>query len=218
MSALGVGFTDPVHESRAWFRELMDATARPGSVRRALPVPRTAPPPLAPIAGALLLTLADADTPLWLSPALRSPEGAKTWLQFHTGASFVANEREAIFAVARGARDCPSLESLAQGEEAYPDRSATLLLGVDSLDEADGGADGEATDALAPDHLLVLDGPGIATHARLAVRGLPSAFVAERSANRARFPLGVDVVLIAADAFACLPRTTRVAHAATAAS
>lgn len=204
MSALDVGFTDPVHESRAWFRELMDAMARPGSVRRGTPTPRAVPPPLPPIAGALLLTLADTDTPLWLSPALREDAAAGAWLRFHTGAPFAERESGAVFAVARGAEDCPSLDSLAQGEEAYPDRSTTLLLGVEALDDGD---------AAPAEGALVLDGPGIATRTPLAVRGLPGGFVEALAANRAGFPLGVDVVLVSTDAFACLPRTTRVAHA-----
>ena len=229
MGVLDVGFIDPVHESRAWFRELMDAMARPGSVRRGTPPPRAVPPPLPPIAGALLLTLADADTSLWLSAALRADGAAGTWLRFHTGASLVKHGAEATFAAATGADDAPALESLAQGEEAYPDRSTTLLLGVEAIvpgkgvpDENEVHENGvpigddvplESGVPVEGGEALVLTGSGIATRTTLAVRGLPEGFVEAWEANRARFPLGVDVVLIAADAFACLPRTTRVERA-----
>ena len=209
--ALDVGFTDPVHESRAWFRELMEAMARPGSLRRGTATPRAVPPPLDPVAGALLLTLADVDTPLWLAPSLRERSEAGTWLRFHTGAAVLDEPARATFAALRGRADGAAFErvaeSLARGEEAYPDRSATLFLEVAALD----------TDPRAPGETLTLEGPGIATCATLVVDGLPPDFVAWRARNRARFPLGVDVVLVAADVFAALPRTTRVARAAAAA-
>ena len=118
----------------------------------------------------------------------------------------------ATFAALRGRADGAAFErvaeSLARGEEAYPDRSATLFLEVAALD----------TDPRAPGETLTLEGPGIATCATLVVDGLPPDFVAWRARNRARFPLGVDVVLVAADVFAALPRTTRVARAAAAAA
>ena len=212
-SALDVGFTDPVHESRAWFRELMEATARPGSLRRGTATPRAVPPPLDPLAGALLLTLADADTPLWLAPSLRERPDAGTWLRFHTGAAVLDEPARATFAVLSGRADGAAFErvaeSLARGEEAYPDRSATLLIS-----RSPRSARGRAIRATT----LTLEGPGIAARTTLVVDGLPPDFVAWRARNRARFPLGVDVVLIAADAFAALPRTTHVARAAAAAA
>ena len=167
-SALDVGFTDPVHESRAWFRELMEATARPGSLRRGTATPRAVPPPLDPLAGALLLTLADADTPLWLAPSLRERSDAGTWLRFHTGAAVLDEPARATFAVLSGRADGAAFErvaeSLARGEEAYPDRSATLLIQVASL----------GTRARDPGDALTLEGPGIAS-AHDARRRRPAA-------------------------------------------
>jgi alpha-D-ribose 1-methylphosphonate 5-triphosphate synthase subunit PhnH len=55
-----------------------------------------------------------------------------------------------------------------------------------------------------------LTGPGIETAARLAVDGLPPAFLDAWAGNRALFPRGVDLFLTAGDRVAALPRTVRV--------
>ena len=57
---------------------------------------------------------------------------------------------------------------------------------------------------------LVLTGPGIETSRPIAPAGLPAGFVAAREANRARFPLGHDLVLVCGTALIALPRTTAI--------
>ena len=54
----------------------------------------TAPAPLDPATAAVLLTLVDNETPLWLDPAVAA---ARDWLAFHCGASIVdAPERRCV--------------------------------------------------------------------------------------------------------------------------
>ena len=84
---------------QAAFRALMEAMARPGEIRTLRGV--TAPAPLAPATAALVQSLADYDTPVWLDRSLAdTPEVAK-WIQFHTGAPLVTDPGDAAFALDR---------------------------------------------------------------------------------------------------------------------
>lgn len=190
MTMLSPGFADPVLEAQAAFRAVLEALSRPGRILRAGSA-LTPPAPLNRAAAAVLLTLADADTPLWLDAGAE----AEAWLRFHCGAPLVADPGAATFALA--AREPPAIATLAQGTEDEPQRGATLVLQVAALEEGAGWQ---------------LTGPGIEHKHRLRVAGAPAGFVAAWGANRAAFPCGVDVVLCAGDRLAALPRTVMIAE------
>ena len=188
------GFTDEALGSQAAFRVALHALAHPG---RPTPMPLDAecPPTGHPAAAVLLLALLDADCTLWLSPTLAgSPTAA--WLRFHTGCRLVADAAQATFAWVAQGDAVPTLASFAQGSDADPEGSTTLVIDLPSLD---GGEP------------LALGGPGIATTHTLQPLGLPDDFTAQWAANHAAFPRGVDVFLAAPGAIAGLPRTTRIA-------
>jgi len=185
-ATLTAGFGNPVLDAQACFRAVLEAMARPGRVQRVAALPE-APSPVAPAAAAVLLTLADADTPVWLDAG----EAAEAWLRFHAGCPLSEAPGEAAFLLACDAP--PALRGLAQGTEEEPHRSATLVLQVAALEEGTGWR---------------LSGPGIEHEHRLIVEGLPPDFSAQWAANRALFPRGVDLVLCAGDRLAALPRTT----------
>lgn len=185
------GFTDPVFGAQAGFAALMKAMARPGRIEDCASL-RDPPPGLDPAAAAALLTLADAETPLWTDA-----EGeARDWIAFHTGAPLVGDPARAQFLLAT--RAVPPLAGLDLGTDETPQDSATLILQVASL--ADGAG-------------WHLTGPGIEHEHRLDVTGLPADFAAQWAANRAHFPRGVDVVLCAGARLAALPRTTCITEA-----
>lgn len=190
MSLLSPGFADPVLDAQACFRAVLDAMSRPGRVVSAGAALRP-PAPLMPAAAALLLTLADADTPLWSDAG----PNAEAWLRFHCGAPFVTAPGEAAFVLASAAP--PALAALATGSEEKPQHGATLVLQVAGLETRRGWR---------------LTGPGIEHEHRLAVTGAPDGFLAAWAANRARFPRGVDVVLCADDRLAALPRSVTIAE------
>lgn len=182
-TALQGGFADPAPQAARAFRAILRAMARPGTVET---IEGAAPPaPLSRAAGAVLLTLCDADTPLHLAGAADTRD-VRDWIGFHLGAPLAGPER-AAFAVGRW--DDLRLADYPVGSPEYPDRSTTLIVELDRLDPA--GA--------------TLRGPGIRDTARLS---LPE--VAAFRANRALFPLGLDFILTCGDRLAALPRSTRV--------
>jgi alpha-D-ribose 1-methylphosphonate 5-triphosphate synthase subunit PhnH len=178
------GFGDPARDGARAFRAALQVMARPGLIE---PITGAVPPaPASPAAGALLLTLCDATTPLYLAPS-HDTEAVRGWITFHTGAPFAGPET-AMFALGTWQALQP-VTRFAIGTAEYPDRSATLIVEVTAL---------TGTGA-------TLTGPGIETAAQLS---LPDT--AAFQANRRRFPLGFDTYFTCGDRLAGLPRSTRV--------
>lgn len=198
MSVLGIssGLANPVFDSQSHFRSVMNAMARPGTVEPLL-ANIDAPAPLAAELAAIALSLADHEAPLWLDATLSASADVVAYLRFHTGARIVADPREAAFALVADIAQMPPLANFALGTDAYPDRSTTIIVAIESL--AVGGG-------------LTLSGPGIRNQARLDVAPWPGRLTAELAANRRLFPRGVDLVLTAPGLVAALPRTTLVSE------
>jgi alpha-D-ribose 1-methylphosphonate 5-triphosphate synthase subunit PhnH len=185
-----------VFAAQSVFRKVMDATARPGSIHAVAPA-AGAPASLSPAAAAIALTLCDHDTPVWLDARLASSGAVASWLRFQTGCSIATDPAQSAFALLSDAAAAPPFEQFALGTQDYPDRSTTLILQVASLT---GGPE------------LTLSGPGIRGTASLCATSLPQDFMARQAANRALFPRGVDLLLVAGHELAALPRTTIVAR------
>jgi len=195
VAELPAGFADKVLSAQATFRSVMDAMARPGSVRRVAAVAR-APGAMMRGTAAIALTLFDHDTPVWLDPLMSETPDVTKWLKFHTGAPVTANSSICSFAMIGDARALPALDRFAFGSNEYPDRSTTLILQVESLTQG------------PP---LELCGPGIDGTAVLQAAIQPANLFERLDINRTLFPRGIDVVLVADDAIVAVPRTTRLA-------
>lgn len=182
------GFADPVGDSQSCFRAVLDAMARPGTLHRAGSL-LAAPPPLGPAASAVLLTLNDGETQLFLAEPFAP---SWDWLEFHCGATRATGIGAAGFVVAQ---DLPDLRTLAAGSHEAPEDSATVIVQVAAL------GDGRR---------WRLRGPGLRGESELRVDGLPDDFAPRWAANRASFPRGVDLILCAGDMLAALPRSISV--------
>ncbi|MBV1866781.1 MAG: phosphonate C-P lyase system protein PhnH [Marinosulfonomonas sp.] len=184
-NTLSGGFADPATQSAHAFRSVMEAMARPGTIQD---IHGVAPPaPLSPAMGAVLLTLCDTETPVYLAGDMDC-EAARAWLAFHTGAPFVG-PAHCMFAVGKWDTIAP-LEVYPIGTSEYPDRSATLIV---ECSELAAGA--------------TLTGPGIKDQATLSLPEL-EAF----QANRTLFPLGLDFIFTCGERLAALPRSTEVSR------
>jgi phosphonate C-P lyase system protein PhnH len=95
----------------------------------------------------VLLTLADNDTPVWLSGALLNDIASQN-LRFHTSAPLVDQPQQAVFAVADEQISHEQLNALSEGSAVAPETSATLILQVSSL--SDGRRHRRRADGRAP--------------------------------------------------------------------
>ncbi|MFV0295633.1 MAG: phosphonate C-P lyase system protein PhnH [Hyphomicrobiaceae bacterium] len=192
-SGIGAAFSDPILSTQVVFRAVLAAFSEPGTVH-SLHERLIEPKGFAPTTARLMLTLADFETPVWLAPDL--PETCQAWVRFHTGAPFSETAEAAKFAVLDGAGAAPPIAAFDPGEERYPDKSATLIVQVVSLS---GGMP------------VRLSGPGIDGTRTIAPQGLREGFWDEVAANNARYPIGVDILLVSGDALIGLPRSTAIA-------
>lgn len=188
------GFGDPVSDAQQTFRAVLDALARP---TRPITVPAAVAGPecLTPAAAAVLLTVCDDATALWLDDTIRSRgDDVEAWLAFHTSAPVVAVPALASFAVVASAAALPDLSAFAQGTDEAPHTSATII-------------------ALDPDgtshQTFTADGPGFQKPASWSAPAFPADFARQWAANQARFPRGVDLIIAGPDTVVGLPRTTR---------
>jgi len=189
MSAIHAAFADPPRESQQIFRAVMNAMARPGEVVR-VDVGFAPPAPLNAAAAAVVLTLADFETAVCTDT--ERPDVAQ-FLRFHTGARLVDEPALADFALVADPKTGPALSSFAQGIPDYPDRSATLIMQVETF-----GQDWR------------LSGPGIDGQTRFSAAPLSEDFVKQWRDNHARFPRGVDTIFAGGNRIAALPRSAKV--------
>ncbi len=180
-------------ETQAIFKEAMMAIARPGQLRQ---IPIVAAPAELPTGlAALALALCDFETPVWLDSHLASSPAVTDWLRFHTGAPITPNPSDAVFAFAISSDLVPELSDFAQGTDENPDRSTTLVMGVDNLSNGPG---------------WTLAGPGVNGVEQLKTSPLRSGFMAERAVLSKQFPRGMDVFFVAGTTLAALPRSTQI--------
>lgn len=183
-AVLDGGFRAPATDAAQAFRAIMTAMARPGTIGS---VTLAAPPaPLSQAAGAVLLTLCDTDTPIYLAGSLDAPD-VRDWIAFHTGAP-LTGPSHAMFAFGAW-RELQPLSAYPTGRADYPDRSTTLVVELAALTST--GA--------------TLSGPGIKDKAQLS---LPEIDPFQKNAGL--FPLGLDFIFTSGDRLAALPRTTKV--------
>ena len=193
ITELPAGFADKVLSAQTTFRSVMDAMARPGTVRRVTAGVGT-PTSLMRGTAAIALTLFDHDTPIWLDRTMAAAPDIAKWLKFHSGAPVIADSSVCSFALAGHGNALPALDRFALGSNEYPDRSTTLILQVQSLSE------GRAYE---------LCGPGIDGTAILRAKIEPEDLFEPLAINATLFPRGLDVVLVHDDVVVAIPRTTR---------
>ena len=189
------GFADTISAPQSVFRSVLNALSQPGR-QFEIPILPTGVPTAMPAGlAAIILTLADYETPLWLGEELAADEDVRQFLAFHTGAPITNKTSEATFALCTNAESLPDFEQFALGTLEYPDRSTTIIVAVEGFH---GGQ---------PFHM---EGPGINGRASLAPVTLPKDFASRLVQNRVFFPCGIDLILVAGRTVVGLPRSINV--------
>lgn len=183
----------PVEAAR-FFRTVLSAFATPATPHDVGNLPDV-PAPLFGSSAAIILALADYQTPVWLSPRFNA-ETVRKFIRFHTGAPITQDAKAAVFAVLDQAELLEHIDLFSIGAEEYPDRSATLVVQVG---EVEGLSQVEAS------------GPGLKQAAAFGVAGASPVFWQRLQMNATLFPLGLDFIFAAPAAIASLPRSTRLA-------
>ncbi len=186
------GLKDPVRDSQRLFRALLDATAHPGAIID-LSLDLVAPPPLDVATAAILLSLADFETPLWLDPGAGTG-AVRDYLRFHCGCPLASRPDEAAYAIVTAPLAMPSLTVFQSGSHEYPDRGATVVIQVAAM------TGGESRR---------FRGPGIEDSVAFGPAGLPPAFGDWLRDNHSLFPRGIDLVFTCGASLAALPRSSR---------
>ncbi len=187
---LAPGLGRPVEDAQFVFRAVLEGMSFPGRIV-GLPLGLEVPARLNATAGAVLLALADLDTPVWLAPDYATAE-VKAWLAFHCGCPLTQDRGSAGFAVVTLEDD---LYGFPIGSAESPEGAVTAVVPVPWLGHGNG---------------LILSGPGIKGEADLAVPSLSAAMLARLADSRRLFPQGYDLILAAPERLACLPRTTKI--------
>lgn len=185
------GFDDPVLQTQQCFRAVLTAMSHPGTVVT-VPEPKTLPGGLNSGTCAVLLTLADMDTPVWLD---RPGEELARYLRFHCGSPIVSEREKAAFGVYVTGMKLNGLDLFFTGSAENPDRSATLIVQADAIEETGN---------------IVLTGPGIRDQAGFGVSGVDGSVWSLAAENREVFPLGVDLIVTAGCRAVAVPRSVSV--------
>ena len=186
------GLKDPVHSSVEIFRLLTNVMSKPGSVEK-LPDICGHPENLSQATAAVLLSLADMDTSLYLARELDHPI-SRGFLTLHTGVKMLEAATNADFVLATQETDIAQYQDLPVGDPQYPDQSATLILQVNEIQGS---------------KKISLSGPGIKDKKTIMFPDLTGNFFAWREMKNSRYPCGIDVIFASSSELMAIPRTTK---------
>ena len=184
------------------FRVLLDAMARPGSIRSLPARDEHTPIPATTGLAAVAQTLLDHEVAFAVVPSAVDvdPETSSAFVAYIrsvTGCREVA-PIDADYVFALGALPAGLAAHLKRGQPAYPDEGATLVSLVPSLDGASGIT-------------VQLSGPGVPAGTSARIPGWSTDAIASLTEANAAAPLGIDVILVdAGGQVMCLPRSTRI--------
>ncbi|MFC0224953.1 phosphonate C-P lyase system protein PhnH [Serratia aquatilis] len=185
------GFNQPIEQSQQAFRLILKALSEPGVAVNLQSGPAWGA--LNAASTAVLLTLADQETPLYLCASLSS-EQVLTNTRFHTGAPLATQQEDICLALYDHQLQAEDLAALPHGSEISPEFSATLVVQIS---------------ALAGGNPLRLSGPGVEKYREVSPL-LPPALLDYLLDRPQRFPLGLDILLTCGERLLAIPRTTRV--------
>ena len=193
-----VGF-DIVFDSQKIFRILLDAFARPGTIKQGYELNIAPPWKDDKFAFGILFSLLDLEVGFsvcCLDERIRCEIGE--YIALNTGSKFLpSNIADFILALDKSL----SIEKVKRGSLEYPDQGATVIRVVEEL-----GKD------LEEDSLnLLLRGPGVQEKAKVSLKGIGREEIRQMIDVNKEFPLGVDFIFVdKKDRVVAIPRSVRI--------
>lgn len=182
-------FSHPVADAQHAFRRILKAMSEPGVMVSLPSLPAWGRTSVA--ATAVLMTLVDRETPLWIDERFHD-DALLNNLRFHTGAP-VTDRTDAPFALLH-AKSVVDIASFSPGDNVSPEKSSTLIIDV-------AGLSGGLT--------LRLRGPGLMETRAIAPQ-LPESVLKFLRKRAHTFPQGIDLIFTCGENMMALPRTTNV--------
>lgn len=182
-------FSHPVADAQRAFRRILKAMSEPGVMVSLPTLPAWGNASCA--ATAVMMTLVDRETPLWIDDALRD-DALLSNLRFHTGAP-ITDSMDAPFALLH-AKSSIGIDRFSPGDNVSPEKSSTLIIDVTALS---GGL------------TLRLRGPGLQERRAIAPQ-LPESVLHYLRDRHHRFPQGIDLIFTCGENMMALPRSTDV--------
>ncbi len=191
--AFSSGYESRAVEASHDFRVLMNALSRPGTRQ---PVPHNTEKVEGLNAGSVVaaLTLCDHETTVFLEES-DANDKVHDFLTFRCGCTIITDVADADFLFFASFPPPSVLDTLKTGSSQYPDRSATAIIQVDTIEQTGS---------------LNFQGPGILDRHLLGISAIGSDFIDWWAGNNQRFPLGIDAFLTTDDAIVGLPRTVKI--------
>lgn len=187
---------DMVFDAQAHFRVLLDAMARPGSIRVLNDVDIVPPQGLHRVSALVGFALLNGDVTFHV---VSDGSEVADYLMVNTASSVVSAD-EADFIFVKGNVRTPAILAAKVGSLRYPEDGATVIVEVDKI--SDVACDGAVA--------VMLSGPGVLDTKTIYVVGLDVAILADFVSQNAEFPTGIDMIFTDADdALSCVPRTAK---------
>lgn len=190
------GFSKPVLDSQACFRQVLTALSEPGSINNL--GYHIGFGPLDASVCQIILSLCDNHTQLFVDPS-SVIESQSTLdkvienIKFHTDTK-ISDKSSADFVVTNA--NAPFVaEDYKSGCEMYPENSATILL---------------ITNTLESGPLLQLSGPGIEHTQQVRVGNIHSSLLDALIKPAFKYPLGQDFIICCGEQIVAISRSTKV--------
>jgi len=182
-------FCHPVADTQRAFRRIFKAMSEPGVTVSLPSLPAWGKTSVA--ATAILMTMVDRETPLWIDEKL-CDEALLNNLRFHTGAP-ITDRTDAPFVLLH-AKTTADIARFSPGENVSPEKSRTVIIDVSGLS---GGL------------AMRLRGPGLMEPRAIAPQ-LPESVLKYLRNRGHSCPQGLDLIFTCGENMMALPRTTDV--------
>ncbi|MFC0525115.1 phosphonate C-P lyase system protein PhnH [Pontibacillus salicampi] len=192
---------DSVHDTQHIFRELVEATSRPGTIAELTSYVEGLSPSVTfskPMIG-LALTLLDQEVTFHVQA--ENVKRIQEYIHWHTfSQAMEESEADYVFvSILESSRIASFMKHLKRGTLYQPHQSATLFIQVKDFKD---GADADK---------FILSGPGIKDSTSIVVNGLDEEWIDARNEAVQEYPLGIDVCLVSEQGeLVALPRTTKI--------